>query len=236
VGTWALLTSARAAHHDGSTLTRRRVRLILARSLAISLVVFFLGPAALARTAGAASPLGQNLLEGALRIALVLGFLLAIGRIPAIQRVFQYHGAEHMAVHTYEAGLPLDIDSARRASTLHARCGTTFLLMVLLVAVVVFAVLGHPPLGIWLAERVFFFPVLAAVSYELMRLAQRSPRFRMLIVPGLWLQRMTTREPDDAQLAVALAAVHDVLAKEQEFGSSSNTIAPKDTIPLGVIG
>jgi uncharacterized protein YqhQ len=235
VGTWALVTSARAAHHDGSALTRPRVRLILARSLTLSFVVFFLGPAALARAAGAGSPLDQNLLEGGLRIALVLGFLLAIGRIPAIRQVFQYHGAEHKAVHAYEAGLPLNVDSARAASTLHPRCGTAFLLIVLMVAIAAFAALGHPPLGVWLAERVILLPVVAAVSFELLRLAQRSPRLRWLVVPGLWLQRMTTREPDDAQLAVALAAVADVLAKEQAFGSSSPTIARNDTILLGVV-
>jgi uncharacterized protein YqhQ len=236
VGAWALATSARTAHHDGSALTRRRVRLVLVRSLILSFVVFFLGPAALARAVGAGSPLDQNLLEGALRIAFVLGFLLAIGRIPAIRRVFQYHGAEHKAIHTYEAGLPLRVDSARPASMAHPRCGTAFLLIVLVVAIAGFAALGHPPLGIWLAERVVLLPVVAAVSFELLRLSQRSPRFGWLVVPGLWLQRMTTREPDDTQLAVALAAVADVVAKEEAFGSSRSTIARNDTIPLGVRG
>lgn len=236
VGTWALVTSARAAQHDGSPLTRRRVRLILARSLTMSFVVFFLAPAALARAAGAGSPLDQNLLEGALRMVFALGFLLAIGRVPAIRRVFQYHGAEHKAIHAYEAGLPLDVESARPASTLHPRCGTAFLLIVLVVAIAVFAALGVPPLGVWVAERVILLPVVAAVSFELLRLAQRSPWLRWLVVPGLWLQRMTTREPDDAQLAVALAAVADVLAKEQAFGSSSTTMARNETTLLGVRG
>jgi uncharacterized protein YqhQ len=220
VGTWALMTSARAAQPDHDTiLSPQRIRLILARSLAISIVLFFLTPAVLVRAlAGTvASPLSQSLLEGGLRVALVIGFIVFIGRMPPIQRVFQYHGAEHKAIHAYEAGLPLTVDSARRASRFHERCGTTFLIMVLLVAVVVFALLGHPSLGVRLAERVVLLPIVAGVSYELMRLAYRSRPFRLLIAPGLWLQHLTTREPNVEQLEVALTALRDVVAKEEEW-------------------
>jgi len=217
VGTWALMTSARAVHPDATTLSPARVRLTLLRSLAISVVLFFLVPALLARALAGivASPLDQNLLEGAIRIALVLAFLVFIGRIPAIQRVFQYHGAEHKAIHAYETGLPLDVASTGHASRFHPRCGTTFLLMVLLVAILVFALLGHPSLALRLVERVLLLPVIAAVSFELMRLAQRSRPFRLLVIPGLWLQRLTTREPDAGQLSVALAALTEVLARER---------------------
>ena len=217
VGTWALLTSARAAQPDRTALSAGKVRLIMARSLAISIALFFLLPAVLVRPlAPLVSPLGLNLLEGVIRITLVLTFLVSIGRSPAIQRVFEYHGAEHKAIHAYEAGHPLNVESARRTSRFHPRCGTTFLLMVLLVAVVVFAALGHSSLGVQLAERVVLVPVVAAVSYELMRLAHRRRPFEILSIPGLWLQRLTTREPNGAQLSVALAALLAVLAKEQE--------------------
>jgi uncharacterized protein YqhQ len=228
VGTWALVTSARGASPDGPALTRRRIGLILTRSLAISIALFFLAPAILARAFEPAvpSPLGQNVLEGALRIAFVLGFLVAIGRIPAIQRVFQYHGAEHKVIHAYEAGLPPDVDSARRTSRFHARCGTTFLLIVLLVAVVVFAALGHPSLAVRLAERVVLLPIVAAVSYELLRLAQRFWGFRLFAILGLWLQRLTTREPGDQQLGVALAALNAVLAKEREWSDRARPTTP----------
>jgi uncharacterized protein YqhQ len=234
IGTWALLASAQAARQSEPALTPGKIRLIMARSFTIAIVAFFLLPAALTRALGGVvpSPLGQNLVEGGLRIAFVLGFLAAIGRIPAIHRVFQYHGAEHKAVHAYEAGVVLDIDSARRESIFHDRCGTTFLLIVLLVAIVIFALFGHPSLAVRLAERVSLLPVVAAASYELMRLAQRSPRFRVLIVPGLWLQRLTTREPDDRQLGVALAAVNGVLAREAEL-SQEHTIASGVTLPVG---
>jgi uncharacterized protein YqhQ len=220
VGTWALMTSARAAQPDNhAVLSPGRIRLILARSLVISIVLFFLTPVILVRALGGivASPLGQNLLEGGLRVALVLGFIALIGRMPPIQRVFQYHGAEHKAIHAYEAGLPLTVDSAGRASRFHERCGSTFLIMVLLVAVVVFALLGHPSVGVRLAERVVLLPIIAGVSYELIRLAYRSRSFRLLIAPGLWLQHLTTREPNAEELNVALTALREVLAREEEW-------------------
>lgn len=228
VGTRALAASARRASPDGPALSRQRIGLILTRSLAISIALFFLAPALLARAFGSVvtSALGQNLLEGAIRIAFVLGFLLAIGRIPAIQRVFQYHGAEHKVIHAYEAGLPLDVVSARRTSRFHPRCGTTFLLIVLLVAVVVFGALGHPSLPVRLVERIVLLPLVAAVSYELLRLAQRFRGFRVFAVLGLWLQRLTTREPDDQQLGVALAALNTVLAREREWSDRTRGTTP----------
>lgn len=224
IGTWALTTSARAATSDQVPLSAGRIRLILVRSLTISIALFFLLPTVLARlvAGGGMPPLGQNALEGAIRIALVLAFLALIGRVPAIRRVFQYHGAEHKAIHAYEAGLPLDLTSAAATARFHARCGTTFLLMVLLVAIAVFALLGHPRLAVRLAERVSLLPVVAAISYELMRLADRVRPFRILIVPGLWLQRLTTREPDAGQLSIALSALKDVLAKETEAATAQS--------------
>jgi uncharacterized protein YqhQ len=222
VGTWALMVSAQAAHPDGVTLSPGRMRLVLARGLAISLLIFFLVPTVLARVLGGriASPLGENALEGTIRLGLVLAFLALIGRIAAIQRVFQYHGAEHKVVQTYESGLPLVIESATKASRFHPRCGTSFLLMVVLVAIVVFALFGHPPLAIRLVERIAFLPIVAAMSYELMRAGQRYGPLRVLNTPGLWLQRLTTREPDRDQLAVALSALDAVLAKERPLDAT----------------
>ena len=228
VGTWALMISARGTQAAEIALPRRAIALSLARSLVISIALFFLAPAIVARALADAvpSPVGQSLLEGAVRIAFVLGFLALIGRIPAIERVFQYHGAEHKVIHTYEAGLPLDVESAERSSRFHPRCGTTFLLIVLLVAVVVFAALGQPPLPVRLAQRILLLPVVAAVSYELLRAAQRYSGLKLVTVPGLWLQRLTTREPDDQQLRVALAALCAVLTKEREWNGGAGVATP----------
>lgn len=213
VGTWALMMSARAAG-PGEALSPGRIRMVLIRSLTISIVLFFLVPAVLVRFAGNGSPTAQNWLEGVLRIALVLAFLVAIGQIPAIQRVFQYHGAEHKVVNAYEGGFPLKVETIAGTSRFHPRCGTTFLLMVLLVAVVVFAALGRPPLAVRLAERVLLLPVIASTSFEVMRLTQRAALLRPLLAPGLWLQRLTTREPDAEQLGVALSALQALLSLE----------------------
>jgi len=218
IGTWALMRSAGAAHADHTAPSAGKIRLILVRSLTISIALFFLLPTILVRVlaGSAASPLGENLLEGAIRIALVLAFLALVGRIPAIQRVLQYHGAEHKAIHAYEAGLQLDVDSARRMSRFHPRCGTSFLLVVLLVAVAMFAALGHPSLLVRLAERILLLPVVAAASFELLRLALRFRTLGVVTALGLWLQHLTTQDPDDRQLEVALTALKTVLATEQD--------------------
>lgn len=191
-----------------------RIRLVLVRSLTISITLFFLLPAFLVRFVGTGGQAVENWLEGVVRIAMVLAFLVAIGRIPAIQRVFQYHGAEHKVVNAYEAGFPLRVETVAGVSRFHPRCGTTFLLMVLLVAAIVFAALGRPSLPVRLAERVLILPVIASASFEFMRLAQRAAALRPLLAPGLWLQRLTTREPDAGQLGVALAALKALLPLE----------------------
>ncbi|HZK25042.1 MAG TPA: DUF1385 domain-containing protein, partial [Oscillospiraceae bacterium] len=128
------------------------------------------------------------------------------------QRVFEYHGAEHKSVACFEAGEELTVVNARKYSTLHPRCGTSFLLLVMTVSIVLFSFFGWP--GLWqrLMLRLVLLPFVAGLSYELIQLAGRYRIFRYLTAPGLWLQRLTTREPDDQQLAVALHALHAVLA------------------------
>lgn len=213
VGTWALMMSAHTGG-SGEVLSAARIRVVLIRSLTISITLFFLLPAVIVRFAGTGAQAAQNWLEGVLRVGMVLAFLVVIGRIPSIQRVFQYHGAEHKVVNAYEGGFLLNVETVAGMSRFHPRCGTTFLLMVLLVAAVVFAALGHPSLSVRLAERVLLLPVIASASYEFMRLAQRTAPFRPLLGPGLWLQRLTTREPDVEHLVVALAAIEALLPLE----------------------
>jgi uncharacterized protein YqhQ len=212
LGTRALMISAGRAEPDGGALTGRQVGLSVARSLALTFALFFALPAVIVRAAPSVlhSVLAQNLSEGALRIGLVLGFLYLIGRIPAIRRVFQYHGAEHKAVNAFEAGVVLDAPSIRLCSRFHPRCGTSFLLIVLFVAIIVFAPLGFPSLGTRLLARVLLLPIVAGASYEILQLGLRFRIFRPILAPGLWLQRFTTREPDDPQLEVAIRALREV--------------------------
>ena len=137
-------------------------------------------------------------------------------RLKDIQRVFQYHGAEHKTIHAYEAGVPLTVENVQRYSTLHPRCGTAFLLIVMVVSIVMFAFLGWPDLLTRIASRIVLLPVVAGVSYEIIRFAGRSEnRFvQIAILPGLWLQKLTTRQPDDSQVEVAIQALEAVRPAE----------------------
>ena len=160
-----------------------------------------------------------NLAEGILRILIFLLYVLGISRIKDIQRVFEYHGAEHKVIHTYEHGSDLTVENARTFSTLHPRCGTNFLLIVMIVSVLVFSALGKQTLLMRIVSRIVLLPVVAGVSYEVMKVAAH-PRLSKYIgwmsYPGLMLQKLTTREPDDSQLEVAIRALNTVLASDTE--------------------
>lgn len=167
-----------------------------------------------------ASLLVSNLIEGVIRLVILVGYVAGISMMRDIRRVYAYHGAEHMAVHTYEAGQPLTVDNVRRHPTPHPRCGTAFLITVAIVSVAAFAILDAV-LGTELYWRVLSrivpVPVVAAVSYEIIRFAgaHRGAWFgRILSAPGLWLQRITTRQPDEDQIEVAIAAMEAALAAD----------------------
>jgi uncharacterized protein YqhQ len=190
-------------------------------SFAIAIGLFFLLPAAVAdglhRLIGLLSPLAGNLIEGFIRLMLVIGYIWAIGRIPEIQRVFAYHGAEHKTINAYEDGAPLTPESVARYPLAHPRCGTGFLLVVVVVSVILFSLLGRPPIFIRLLSRVVLIPVIAGVAYEYIRLLARyirNPLARLLVMPQLALQRLTTREPSPDMLEVSITALERVLAAE----------------------
>jgi len=156
----------------------------------------------------------SNLIEGLIRILFFIAYLALIGRMKDIREIFAYHGAEHMSVNAYEAGAPLEVGPVRNYSTAHTRCGTSFLLVVLVLSILVFALLGRPDIWISIASRILLLPVIAALSYELIKFeaAYSHNRFiHVLLMPGLWLQSMTTRQPDDRQLEVAIAAMSKAL-------------------------
>jgi uncharacterized protein YqhQ len=181
--------------------------------------VFFVGPVLLTDwLQGRLGGTGAVIAEGVLRLALFLAYVWAIGLLPDIRRVFAYHGAEHRAIHAYEAGRPLEVAAVRPFPNAHPRCGTGFLLTVMVVALVVFTLLGSPPLWWRLLSRVVLLPIIASLSYEAIRLGmliERVPILNWLLKPNLLLQSMTTRDPDDDQIEVALAALQGVLAAEQ---------------------
>ncbi len=159
-----------------------------------------------------------NIVEGLIRLAILIGYMAAVGQMAEIRRVFAYHGAEHKTVNAHEAGAPLTVESVRTFSTAHARCGTAFLLIVVVISILVFAPLGKPPLLIRLASRLLLLPVITGIAYEVLRFTGKHNHWgwvRALIAPNLALQRLTTREPDDAMLEVAITALKTVLAGEE---------------------
>jgi uncharacterized protein YqhQ len=159
----------------------------------------------------------SNLVEGLIRLLLFLAYLLAIRRLPDIRRVFAYHGAEHKTVNAYEAGVQLTPQEVKRFSTAHTRCGTSFLLIVLVLFVLLSSLLGRPPLVWRLLSRLVLVPLVAALAYEFIKFTARHDGhflIRLLTAPGLWLQRLTTQEPDDSMLEVSIAALQRVLAED----------------------
>lgn len=195
--------------------------LTLVVSLGFAIAVFFLGP--LLITGLFHNQIGEGWLnltvEGIIRLALLIGYLYLIGRVPDIQRVFGYHGAEHKTINAMEHGDPLDIPHVRRASRVHTRCGTGFLLLVMVVSIFVFALVGSPSLLLKIVSRIVLVPVIAGIAYELMRLGAANYRYRVvrwLLAPGLALQGLTTREPDDSMIECAIAALQRVMSRDDQ--------------------
>lgn len=159
-----------------------------------------------------------NLMEGALRIIIFFFYILFISKMKEIQRVFEYHGAEHKTIFCYEAELPLEPANAMKFDTLHPRCGTNFLLIVMVISIIIFSFFGWPNLLMRILSRVILLPLVAGVSYEILRWFGRSESAfaRVMMFPGLMLQRLTTRTPDEAQIEVAMAALKAVLPNGED--------------------
>lgn len=197
--------------------------MIIAFSLGI--ILFFVTPLLLVRMVDPfiSWSVLSNLAEGLVRLIIFLGYVTLIGLLADVKRVFAYHGAEHKTINAFEAGIPLVREKVNQFGTVHPRCGTSFLLAVVFLSIAVFSLLGRPALPIRLASRIVLVPVIAGVSYELLRFtaARRHLRpVRVIMAPGLILQRLTTREPDDSQVEVAIEALRRLLAHEADEPST----------------
>ena len=237
IGIWALSFSANAsAGEEEQQITRGQLAGLLTTSLAMAIGLFFVLPLVLASLIARAGlgTVGRELVDGVLRLAIFVGYLMLIRRSGEIRRVFGYHGAEHKAVNAYEAGAPLTPAEVRRFSLIHPRCGTSFLLVVLLISIVVFSFVGGLPFIVRLASRIVFVPLIAAIGYELLRLSAahyHRPWVRRLVAPTLAMQRLTTQEPDEQMLEVAIFALRRVLVAdgvmlEQEPVSAEGLMQP----------
>lgn len=219
LGVRTLLFSANVAVGEEAEITPKHVWLTLASALIMAVGLFFIVPVALVGFTDqyVSDPLASNIIEKVIRLALIVGYIGGVGFVPDVKTVFAYHGAEHKAVNAYEDGAPLEVDVVQNYSTAHPRCGTSFLLIVVLVSFVVFVLLGRPGIEVRIISRVVLVPVIAGIAYELIRLGgahHRNPLVKVLLAPGLALQSLTTREPNTAQVEVAIAALKRVLAAE----------------------
>lgn len=221
IGIQALTFSAsQVAETEEEELSTWEMTITIGVALGLGILLFVVTPASIARLLyGLKSVALVNFLEGMVRISIFLVYVLIISRMKDIQRVFQYHGAEHKVIHAYEAGEELTVANAQKYSTLHPRCGTSFLLIVMVTMIFLFSFLGKPPLLVRIAAKITLLPVVAGISYEIIKLSgryARSPIMKIIIAPGLWLQKLTTREPDDGQVEVAIRALAAVLPEDDE--------------------
>lgn len=223
LGIEALTYSANQAmgEEEEEKLTTKEIVITIILSLGLAVFLFAILPTAAAHLLTKIAPgsLVQNLIEGFFRIAVFLVYVVAIGRLGDIKRVFQYHGAEHKVINAYEAGDQLTVERVQRYATLHPRCGTSFLLIVIVMSILLFSLLGQQVLWWRILSRVILLPVLAGISYELVKLSGKytsAPLCRVLIAPGMWLQKLTTNPPDDGQVEVAIAAFGAVLKEGVE--------------------
>ena len=221
LGIKSLLYSANVSlEEEEAEISGWFVWLLLAVSLGVGVVIFFMVPLFLTKliTVNINSSLVFNLIEGFIRVVIFVLYLKLVNLVPDIKRYFAYHGAEHKAVNAYEAGAPLEIEATRKYDTAHRRCGTSFLFVVLIIAIIVFALVGLPSLWLMVLSRIVLIPVIAALGYEVIYFSANHAGnviIRAFAAPGLWLQKLTTREPDDSQLEVALSALRRVVELDQ---------------------
>jgi uncharacterized protein YqhQ len=226
IGTRALLIATNQSMDDDEQLTSRQVGLALALAMIFFVAIFVLGPTVLFHWIQdeVGGGILTNVLEGLFRVALFVAYLWLIGKTKDIHRVFEYHGAEHKTIAAFEHGDPLDPEHVDQYSTVHVRCGTNFLIIVMVITIFVFTLFGTP--GFWwrIGSRLIAIPLIAGVAYEALRLGARyqsSLVMRGLMAPGLWLQKITTQKPDRGQIQVAIASFDEVLRREAEAAGTS---------------
>lgn len=226
IGMRALSFSAQAAGEEDEQMTKKEIAMTISFALVLASILFIVIPTGAAHLAAAYTddPIVFNLIEGGIRLMVFLLYIWGISFMGGIRRVFQYHGAEHKTIHCYEAGEALTVENVQKFPRLHPRCGTNFLLIVMVVAIVFHVFFGWPDLWLRILSRLAILPVVAGVSYEIIRFAGRSENHlvHILITPGLWLQYLTTRPPADEMVEVAIESLKAVLPAEDIPAGSGN--------------
>ena len=207
--------SANAAFGDDEeeSLNPKEIAVVVAVAICLSILLFSVTPFFLTSLLNFGGGVLFNVVEGIVRLSFLLAYLAAVSLVGDFKRIFQYHGAEHTAINAYEAGVELKVENVRKYSRFHARCGTSFLLIVTSISILFFSIMPSADYLVRLSYRVVLIPVISAVSYELLKLSDRyrdSRIMRVLVAPGLALQHFTTRQPDDEMIEVAIKAVKEV--------------------------
>jgi uncharacterized protein YqhQ len=225
IGFRALAISANyAAQEEGedgeevqTELSRGQLLFAFGIAIGFALLLFKVSPALITNWLPIESTSWFVVVEGLIRVSIFILYLVLVGFMPDLKRVFQYHAAEHKAINAYEAGDPLDPETVQRHSLIHVRCGTAFLLYVMVIAIFVFAFVGQPGWFWLIVSRIALLPVIAGIAYEVIRFAGKHPTnpiLRTIMAPGLWLQRLTTRAPSLDQIEVSIRALREVLRLE----------------------
>ena len=207
--------SANAAFGDDEeeSLNPKEIAVVVAVAICLSILLFSVTPFFLTSLLNFGGGVVFNIVEGIVRLSFLLAYLAAVSLVGDFKRIFQYHGAEHTAINAYESGVELNVENARKYSRFHSRCGTSFLLIVTLISILFFSLMPSSTYLVRLAYRIILIPVISAVSYELLKLSDKyrdSRIMRVLMAPGLALQHLTTRKPDDDMIEVAIKAVKEV--------------------------
>ena len=229
LGFKALSYSVNESTEEDIQFSKKEMTIAIIIAIAFSVGVFFVAPTLIGRSFSNYFPntILYNLMEGLVRIGLFLAYILIVSQLKDIKRIFQYHGAEHKTIQAYENGEAIKLENVKKYTTVHVRCGTSFLLIVMVVAIVIFAFLGRPPLLLRILYRVLLIPVVAGISYELIKLAGKYSKYKIvniLFYPGLLLQKVTTREPDDSQIEVAMSSFTRVIKAEDELKKGKVTL------------
>jgi len=243
IGTrWLMRSGSVQAEGEGQELGKGTIALTLIVTLGMAIGLFvllplFLAGAATTAVAGPGQTLLAHLVEGLIRVVIFVGYLLLVSRFGDIQRTFQYHGAEHMTIHALEHEDPLTVEAVRKYPTAHQRCGTEFLVIFIILSILMFSLLAGQDLVVSIVGRVLLVPVIASLAYELLRFGARYRHhwwIRWLYLPGIWLQTITTRQPDDGMIEVAIASMREALAANGEEAPAGSLDPTRRPIPGGV--
>ena len=239
VGTRWLIRSANIqASADGVQLGKGSVALMLGLTLVLGIGIFFLLPLFIAAmtTSSVRQDWVQHVVEGLVRVAIFLGYLAVISRAPDIRRVFEYHGAEHMTIHALEAGDPLTTEAVRKYPTAHPRCGTEFLVVVIILSIFAFSLVGRQSIEIMVGSRLLLIPVIAAVGYEILRFGAKhraNPIVKAIMAPGILVQMITTKRPSDDQIEVAIVSMEQALEADGETVPTGSELPDRQRLDPG---